>query len=201
VTRERLLATAEDVFFSTAGYAATSVDAIAAAAGYSTGAIYSNFGGKADLFVAVLERVADRDLAAIRAAVEAATYDEQVLALLTSALTAGDERSRGRVAATMEFVASAYTQPELRRRIDDAQDRVDEALGQLLLAINRALGLPEPADLRRLSRAVNAMIGGFGIRALFDDVDLATDISHGVTALLAGAAAIATGEDRARAAH
>src|SRR4051794_3473016 len=199
VTRERLLATAEDVFF-THGYGDTSVDGLAAAAGYTTGAIYSNFGGKADLFLAILERVAERELVAMRDAVEQATSDEQVLAVLTSTIDA-DGRWRARIAATMEFVAAARNKPELQQRIRQAQARGDETLGQLLLVINRGLGLPEPADLAELSRAVNALIGGFGVRALFDDVDLATDISHGVTALLAGAAAIATDGDRSHAAR
>src|SRR4051794_27141735 len=97
VTRERLLATAEDVFFSANGYGATSVEAIAAAAGYTTGAIYSNFGGKADLFLAVLERVAERDIAAMREALDRASSDEQILEVLTAGFVAGDARSRGRV--------------------------------------------------------------------------------------------------------
>lgn len=189
VTRERLLITAEDVFFAN-GYGATSVDAIAAAAGFTTGAVYSNFGGKADLFLAVLEGAAERDLAAMRDAVDRATSDDQVLDVLASAMSGSDDRWRGRIAASMEFIATARAKPELRHRIDAAQQRVDELLAELLLAINRGLGLPAPADLQGLSRAVNAMIGGFAVRALFEDVDLASDITNGVTALLTGTAAI-----------
>ncbi|MDQ1695682.1 MAG: hypothetical protein QOJ03_1035 [Frankiaceae bacterium] len=206
VTRERLLATAADVFFAN-GYGATSVDAVAAAAGFTTGAIYSNFGGKADLFIAVLEGVAERELAAMRDALDSAASDEQVLAALTSSIATDQGHWRARVAATFEFVAASRNQPDLQHRIDAAQRRVDETLGEALLAVNRALGLPPPADLPALSRAVNALMGGFAVRALFsDDVDLATDISHGVTALLTGAAAIANdgnhvNEDHANAAH
>jgi AcrR family transcriptional regulator len=190
ITRERLLITAEDVFFAN-GYGATSVDAIAAAAGFTTGAVYSNFGGKADLFLAVLERVAERDLAAMRDAVDRASSDDQLLEVLATAMSGGDDRSRGRVAASMEFVATARAKPELRHRIDEAQQRVDDLLAELLLAINRGLGLPPPADVRGLTRAVNAMVTGFAVRALFEDVDVAADITRGVTALLTGTAAIA----------
>lgn len=189
VTRERLLTTAEDVFF-THGYGATSVDAVAAAAGFTTGAIYSNFGGKADLFLAVLERVAERDLAAMRAAVDQASSDDEVLGVLANAMAGSDDRWRGRVAASMEFIATARAKPELRHRIDAAQQRVDDLLGELLLAINRGLGLPPPADLRGLSRAVNAMVSGYAVRVLFEDVDVAVDITNGVTALVTGTAAM-----------
>lgn len=201
VTREKLLATAEDVFFSN-GYGATSVDAIAAAAGYTTGAIYSNFGGKADLFLAMIERVAEQDLAAMRAALDSATSDEQVLTALTSSITNDRDRWRARVAATVEFIATVRDKPEVQQRIDKAQRRVDEALGEVLVVVNRGLGLPPPTDLPALSHAVNALMGGYGVRALVnDDADLVSDISHGVTALLTGAAAIAIDEEHADAAH
>ena len=201
LTRERLLAAAEDVFF-THGYGAASVDAIAAAAGYTTGAIYSNFGGKADLLLAVLERVAEQELAAMRAALDGALSDEQVLAAFTSSFAADSDRWRARVAATVEFVAAARTKPELARRIDEAQARVDAALGEVLLAVNRGLGLPPPADLDNLTRAVNSLMGGYAVRALFHaGTDVAAEISHGVTALLTGSAALASGERSARVAR
>lgn len=201
VTREKLLATAEDVFFSN-GYGATSVDAIAAAAGYTTGAIYSNFGGKADLFLAMIERVAEHDLAAMRAALDGATSDEQLLTALTSSITGDRDRWRARVAATVEFIATVRNKPDLQQRVDTAQSRVDEALGEVLVVVNRGLGLPPPADLPALTHAVNALMGGYGVRALFnDDVDLVADISHAVTALLTGAAAIAVDEEHADATH
>lgn len=199
LTRERLLAAAEDVFF-THGYTATSVDAIAATADYTTGAIYSNFGGKADLFLAVLERVAEQELSAMGSALDSATSDEQVLVAFTSSIAADSERWRARVAATVEFVAMARAKPELRRRLDEAQARVDRALGEVLLAVNRGLGLPPPPDVDRLAHAANALMGGFAVRALFHDgTDLAAEISHGVTALLTGAAALASDEEPAHA--
>jgi len=201
ITRERLLATAEDVFFAN-GYGATSVDTIAAVAPYTTGAIYSNFGGKADLFLAVVEAVAERELSAMRAALDGATSDEQLLAAVLSPFDTDNERWRIRVAATVEFVAMARTKPELRRRMDEAQARIDEALGDVLLAINRGLGLPPPADLDGLTQAVNALMGGFAVRALFhDSADLAADISHAVTALLTGFAAVASVEGHAYVDH
>ena len=54
-TRERLLDAALEVF-SRRGYSAASVDEIAAEAGYSKGAVYSNFSGKEDLFLALFDQ-------------------------------------------------------------------------------------------------------------------------------------------------
>ncbi len=54
-TRERLLDAALEVF-SRRGYSAASVDEIAAEAGYSKGAVYSNFSNKEELFLALIDR-------------------------------------------------------------------------------------------------------------------------------------------------
>src|SRR4029077_18498595 len=63
-TRARLLDAAEKVFVDH-GFHAASVDQVAEEAGYSKGAVYSNFENKDELFLAVLERRVDsRALAA-----------------------------------------------------------------------------------------------------------------------------------------
>ena len=54
-TRGRLLDAALEVF-SRRGYYAASVDEIAAEAGFSKGAVYSNFSSKEDLFLALIDR-------------------------------------------------------------------------------------------------------------------------------------------------
>lgn len=53
-TREKLLEAAARVF-AESGYVGATLEQIAAAAGFTIGAIYSNFSGKQELFLAVLE--------------------------------------------------------------------------------------------------------------------------------------------------
>src|SRR5882757_2337034 len=55
-TRAELIATARDLFLSD-GYAATSLERVAEAAGYSKGAVYSNFTGKKEICLEVLELI------------------------------------------------------------------------------------------------------------------------------------------------
>jgi AcrR family transcriptional regulator len=55
-TRSQLLATARQMFF-TDGYHPTSLEKVADAAGYSKGAVYSNFRNKDELCVAVLDEI------------------------------------------------------------------------------------------------------------------------------------------------
>src|SRR6266508_1469959 len=54
-TRSRLVQSAEKVFLKR-GYMAASIGQIARQAGYTTGAVYSNFESKEDLGLAVIER-------------------------------------------------------------------------------------------------------------------------------------------------
>ena len=56
--REEVLAGARRVFLAR-GYGKATVEAIAEDAGFSTGVVYSQFGSKADLFLALLERRID----------------------------------------------------------------------------------------------------------------------------------------------
>ena len=57
--------------FARRGFAASSLEQIAADAGYTKGAVYSNFASKDDLFLAVLDARYERWLAQISRALEA----------------------------------------------------------------------------------------------------------------------------------
>ena len=69
-TRDHLLAAAAHVF-AERGFHGASLDAVAAAAGFSKGAVYSNFKNKEDLFLALLESSYLRELASLRATLDA----------------------------------------------------------------------------------------------------------------------------------
>ena len=68
-TRGELLDAAQRRFFE-AGYHATTLDDIADDAGYTKGAVYSTFGSKAGLFLALFDDIVDQRLAATRAIID-----------------------------------------------------------------------------------------------------------------------------------
>jgi AcrR family transcriptional regulator len=113
-TRENLV-DAADRLFTANGFHATTVDAIAADAGYTKGAVYSNFASKEDLFFAVYERRVDAAVGASErlladlgtsAAIERATAE--------GALRKG--RDDGWLAVFFEFWSHVLRHPELRDR-------------------------------------------------------------------------------------
>jgi AcrR family transcriptional regulator len=185
VTRERLLNAAEDLFL-TNGFFATAVDAIAHAAGYTTGAVYSSFGSKGELFIAVLERATSAQLDAVRAALAEARTDEQRLAVFSTAL-ASESRWEQRIAATIEFLAYARPDKDLLARIRAAQEQADAATAAVLVALCEALGVGSPDDIDELAREVVALMAGFAMRALFDDkLDVGAAITRAINSLLTG---------------
>src|ERR1700733_8728504 len=65
LTRERLLAAAERVLAGH-GYGGASIDLITAEAGYSKGAVYSNFESKEAVFLELLRLYMERDMAELQ---------------------------------------------------------------------------------------------------------------------------------------
>ncbi len=82
-TREKLLAAARTIF-ARDGYSGTSIDRIADEAGFSKGAVYSNFRNKDDLFLAVMETQSFVDFPGLLAAIEAAAGPAEIIDLLAT---------------------------------------------------------------------------------------------------------------------
>jgi len=76
-TRERLLDAAQTMFIRK-GFIGASVEDIALAAGYTRGAFYSNFSGKAELFVELLRRDHEEMQAGLHAIVAAPAPREEM---------------------------------------------------------------------------------------------------------------------------
>ncbi|MET7403712.1 helix-turn-helix domain-containing protein [Dactylosporangium sp. NPDC005572] len=126
-THARLLAAGRVVFLRQ-GFLAATVDEVAAAAGYTRGAVYKHFGGKEGLWQAILDATADAHLAALTAAFAAARTRADLLTALdparfarrtgtattTSPAEAG-ERAPGPVGADEEGAAGLVGEHDVAR--------------------------------------------------------------------------------------
>ncbi len=122
--REQLLAAAHAVFLER-GFHAASLDAIAEAAGFSKGVVYSQFASKADMFLALLERRIDArsaENARIRGRGAAGVAD-----LITLAARRSDEESAWTL-LVLEFRVHAARDPALNRRYAELHARTIERL-------------------------------------------------------------------------
>src|SRR5258708_19886673 len=80
-TRDYLLAAAAQVF-AERGFHGATLDEVAAVAGFTKGAVYSNFNSKDDLFLALLESRYESETTSLRAYLDAADRPHHAAAFL-----------------------------------------------------------------------------------------------------------------------
>lgn len=154
-TREELISAA-DSLFTGQGFHATSVDEIALEAGYTKGAVYSNFESKEDLFFAVYERRAERVAADYeRAMREAGPVGGSENLVAQAARRRG--RDDGWLAVFFEFWAHVVRRPELRERFAKIHARVLEPIVASVERFVEERGIELPVEARQYVVAVYAM--------------------------------------------
>ncbi|MBU9165484.1 TetR/AcrR family transcriptional regulator [Burkholderia multivorans] len=189
MTRERLLRTAY-VLFVRKGYVATSIEQIAATAGYSRGAFYSNFTSKAELLLELLRRDLDDAGAQLQCISEAGGEREEVERMVVSYLDSLLHQ-RGPFLLWMEARLQAARDPHFRAGfgpfVQERQDRMSACIRALteragvplrLPAEVLALGLIGLCDglqscytiitERRMKELTDAMLTGFVAHTVFD---------------------------------
>ncbi|MGH2599028.1 MAG: TetR/AcrR family transcriptional regulator, partial [Dehalococcoidia bacterium] len=116
ITKARLLDAAATVF-ARKGFAATSVEDIAEAAGYTIGALYSNFSGKEDLFLAVLDQHLAADAELIAEILGEASSGEDLLRRLAAYFDAMYEAEQDWRLLTNEFRLYVARNPRFNSRL------------------------------------------------------------------------------------
>jgi AcrR family transcriptional regulator len=198
-TRQELL-TAAEACFVTRGFHATSVDEVAERAGYTKGAIYSNFAAKEDLFLAVYERRVEQTLTEVVPGARRAG-PERALDQLATATIQRRDRDDGWLAVFFEFWAHVLRHPELRDRFAAIHARILEPLADAVhqLADDRALALPSDVTATQAALAWNAMEVGLGLERLTQpqtvDVVLARRLGRLLLDAILGAAQPSAGND------
>jgi AcrR family transcriptional regulator len=160
-TRVELIDAAERLFVAQ-GFHATSLDAVAAEAGFTKGAVYSNFASKEDLFLAVYERRVDARVAEIEAILEEAPTLREGIERTIPGNRGRPETDDGWMAVFFEFWAHALRHPRLRERFATQHRRVIDVLAAAL----RDSGAELPDDPRKLATARYAMQLGLQLERL-----------------------------------
>jgi AcrR family transcriptional regulator len=174
-TRDELVDAAERLF-SKQGFHATSIDALAAEAGFTKGAVYSNFESKEDLFFAVYERRVDRRVEQMEAAVRGAPTLQEALVGLIPGAGGRPEADDGWLAVFFEFWAHVLRHPELRARFAEQHRRVIEPLAEASQRFERLRDRPEEAY--KLATARFAMQLGLQLERLTQPDVVDADVSR-----------------------
>ncbi len=131
LTRQSLLDAARTVFIER-GFHAASLDAIADEAGFTKGAVYSQFHSKADLFLALLEQRIVQRIAEMRRSAETVRGPAE---LATALSRQWDEKLRGDEQwslLSIEFRLHAARDPDLNRRYAALHAQTRDAIAALI---------------------------------------------------------------------
>jgi AcrR family transcriptional regulator len=182
-TRERLLRAARRVF-ARSGFHGASVEEVASEAGFSTGALYSNFTGKEDLFLALMEHeinahsreiaqaVSERDSMAERATGGARQWMIMI------------EREPEVLLLFMEFWAYGVRDAQVRPKVAARFAQVRELLTRLIADGVREFDLELDIPAEQLAVAIDALADGIARQKLADPDAVPDELMGRVLSLL-----------------
>jgi AcrR family transcriptional regulator len=180
-TRHELLEAAQ-VVFARQGYHATSVDDVAEAAGYTKGAVYSNFRSKEELFLELLDRRIDRNVERLETVLLSSSADQrpQMLGEIRDSLGKPD---REWFLLQAEFMLYAARNEDVRERVADRHHRTRERITELVRTTLEDLGIHEPrVPVDELAQLLLAAASGLNHTGLIDP-DVAERSGHLLTRL------------------
>jgi AcrR family transcriptional regulator len=164
-TRVQLIDAAAGVF-ARRGFQAATVEEIAEHAGYSHGAVYSNFSGKEELFLAVFERYMSQRIEEVARASEVeGTFPERARAAADQWMARFGE-DHETFLLHLEFMIHAARNPELSRQLGERMAvlrlEVERRIAERAAETEIPLPLP-PAELALVLRALGI---GLAVEAL-----------------------------------
>jgi AcrR family transcriptional regulator len=156
LTRTTLVEAASEVF-ADKGFYGASLEEIAEVAGFTRGAIYSNFGSKEELLYAVIDHFIDRQLHDFAATMDADTGDPVDEARAAAGIFGrGMRQSRTITALELELRLAALRDPEVRRRLAQMERETSMKAARLVEEQVARHGLTldiSPRDLADIGRA------------------------------------------------
>ncbi|HEX3517937.1 MAG TPA: TetR/AcrR family transcriptional regulator [Solirubrobacteraceae bacterium] len=182
-TRERLLTAARSAF-ARSGFHGASVEEIASEAGFSTGALYSNYDSKEDLFLALMEREIEEHAREIAEAVGAqASMADRATGGARRWMTMID-REPELLLLFMEFWAYGVRDPEMRPKVAVRFAQMREVLTRLIADGVREFELELTIPAEQLAIAIDALADGIARQKLADPEAVPDELMGKVLALL-----------------
>lgn len=188
LTRESLIEAAAKAF-PRAGYHGTSVEQIAEEAGFSKGAVYSNFESKEDLFLAVFTQYIRKNLAITEERVSPEKpIDDQAKESAQIYTTRADENREWRI-LFMEFWVAAARDPELRRKVASHYTEFRAEVASLLQRRAKEQGIPILLPPEQVATAAVALNEGFILQHFVDPEQISQESYGSLLSLFYGALA------------
>lgn len=174
MTRQHLLDAAA-IVFARNGFHGSTLDEVAATAGFSKGAVYSNFKSKDDLFVALLDDRIERQFAVVSEILDTGSHDAaeqfpRMREIFRSDMFWSDDF----LTLWLEFVLYARRNPQAQRKLAASAERSHARVQELIEHEYAAVGATPSYPTGDLAEISLALINGLGIDRLVNP-DAVTD--------------------------
>jgi AcrR family transcriptional regulator len=163
LTRDHLLAAAAQVF-AERGFHGATLDEVARVAGFSKGAVYSNFESKDDLFLALFKAGYEHEMARLVATLEASDVPPaDRLSDFVSLIQDESHEAPTSPLLQMEFWLYAARNAEARARLATIDDEAVAASANLLRNLREEEGLEPLEDPERVARVIEVLFRGISL--------------------------------------
>lgn len=156
--RDRILDAALEVF-AAEGFAGATIDAIGRAAGFTKGAVYSNFESKDELFLALLDRQFETRGELIATALDSGAGDAGATAqAMSRSMLASIHQQSSYQIVLIEYWLRALRDPQLRERLVARRRTAAEQAVHVVESAGTALPADELSGLAQLVVTISAGI-------------------------------------------
>lgn len=163
-TRDHLLAAAAQVF-AERGFHGASLDEVAAVAGFTKGAVYSNFKNKEDLFLALFKASYDREMAALHETMEASEVppEDRLADFVTLIREQTAEAGPSFGLLFQEFWLYAARNPDVRDQLTAVEDQGVQDLAEVIRTERERRDLEPLEDANAVARIITVLFRGIGL--------------------------------------
>jgi AcrR family transcriptional regulator len=174
-TRARLVEAGAKVF-AARGFGAASQEEIAAEAGFTRGAVYSNFADKAELFLTVLEEREQRRVEEVRAIYAGSGSAAAFFANLGAAEEHRSRDAEEWLILRLEFLLYAVRNPAVRPALVDRNRQRIAALEPAIAAVLEAEGVGPPRPISEIAQVVQGLDEGLAVLRMVDPDGIRADL-------------------------
>jgi len=169
MTRQHLLDAAA-IVFARNGFHGSTLDEVAATAGFSKGAVYSNFKNKDDLFLELFHERVDRQFAVVSEALDTGPHDQasqfpRIRQILRSDASPWDDSF---VTLWLEFVLYARRNPDAQKKLAASAQRARAQVQALIEHEYEVVGAAPKYSAADLAEIGMALFNGLSIDRLVD---------------------------------
>lgn len=166
-TRSDLIEAAARVF-ARRGYHGTTVEEVAAGAGYTTGAVYSNFKGKEELFLALNDHELEKRLADYRAVADASASPQGVQQTASDRFGDFIRNDPDWPLLFFEFWAYGARNEALRAEFVKQREAELEIIAEAIRRQTASAGVELPLPPEQVAVGIGALVNGLAFERVLD---------------------------------